>query len=151
MLTDSPGAPSADPARLAYPLLALSSRQGVTEVYRDAEGLRTATSPALKRGWFDNLLLIDPEGQSYLVEGARTAGSAGPFWGLSLMHSRRVRVALEIRAAERLSLATVKEKLAEVMAAGRDYWDSIHGLEDLERRIDDCATLSELIEILSEA
>jgi len=115
---------------------------------KDWGGLTTTTKAALKRGNFDNLLIVDSTGQAVRVKGARYLHSVGPFGGYNIFLNQRIKVALEYNGAPfQMSLEEVKERIFRSFEEW-EGWSSGSNLEELQEQIQHAASIKEIFNII---
>jgi len=84
--------------------------------FRDEDSLTTCGEAGLRSGFFDDLVLIDADGYKYKVGHVEKLGPAGPFGGFRLLRSRKVKIALDLGAPEKLTLAQTKQLISGVLS-----------------------------------
>jgi len=98
----------------SFPVLGLS--RGHLVSFRDEDSLTTCGEAGLRSGFFDDLVLIDADGYKYKVGHVEKLGPAGPFGGFRLLRSRKVKIALDLGAPEKLTLAQTKQLISGVLS-----------------------------------
>ena len=130
-------------SELVYPVLV---------VYRDAlcaegteESLTTTTSIALRKGFFDELKIIDSDGRQYVVTKARKLHGVGPFWGYSIFLNRWIRVALDLcSSGEILSVDEVRRLVLHNFQNWHG-WQTRDDFEELMAAVERASTIAEII------
>lgn len=134
-------------SELGFPVLTFN-RFGPS-IFRRADDLTSTFASSLRQGWFDGLEIVDSRGKTFTVQQVRTVGSIGPFWGLSLFFSRRLRVDLTLRESDRpLSLEDVKARLARSFDEW-EGWQARGDFPELKARVEAARTVGELIDAIS--
>ena len=98
----------------SFPVLGVS--RGHLVSFRDEDSLTTCGEAGLRSGFFDDLVLIDADGHKYKVDRVEKLGPAGPFGGFRLLRSRRIKIALDLGAPEKLTLAQTKQLVSGVLS-----------------------------------
>jgi len=115
---------------------------------KDWENLTTTTKTALKRGNFDNLLIVDSTGQAVRVKGARRLHGIGPFGGYNIFLNQRIKVTLEYDGAPfQMSLEEVKERIFRSFEEW-EGWSASSNFEELQEQIQRSTSIKEIFEII---
>jgi hypothetical protein len=125
-----------------FPLLAFN--QGILQLEDDDEDLTTCSPGALKKGgWYDGLFLVDSDGRSYKIKGARKLHRVG---GLLLwMFNPRIRVELEVGEESTISLEDVKQRVRSNLRSWHG-WESGGNEDEIRAEVDAATTFRELFE-----
>jgi hypothetical protein len=136
---------------LAFPVLAVG-RQMTVMVFKDASSLQTANALAIRRGVFQDLLVIDRNGRSYSVSTARVVGPATRFFGFRFMKPRLLRVALQLCPTTIVTLADTQEKVVAAMNEAPELWDATWDRDwrSLQAGVRSTTTFPELFALLAE-
>ncbi|QSA95833.1 hypothetical protein [Methylococcus sp. EFPC2] len=110
--------------------------------------LTTTTTAGLKNGLFDNILLVDSNGVSYHIVGAKKLHGVGPFWGFNIFLNQRIRVepVFDGEPAE-MSLDEVRKRIFSSFKS-KHGWETRGDIVELKKAINSAANFSELIEAL---
>jgi hypothetical protein len=99
----------------------------------------------VRSGYYKDLRIIGFDGVTYRVSGITEQGWVGPFWGFSILYSRRVRLGIEVvRAEEQLSLEDVKEVILRDFKKSPE-WLARGDFEELKMSVIAAETTGELI------
>ena len=120
-------------------------------VFREAVSLQTANSLALRKGVYDDLLVVDRNGQSYAVSIATVVGAATRFFGIRFMKPRLLRVALQLRPTGTVTLADIQERVVAATNEAPEIWDAAwdRDLQDLQASVRSSRTFPELFAFLA--
>ncbi len=130
-------------SELVYPVLVLYRDTLCAE--RTEDFLTTTTSIALRKGFFDELKIIDSNGRQYVVTKARKLHGVGPFWGYSILLNRWIRVALDLRSSgETLSVDEVRRLVLHDFQSSPN-WQTRDDFEELMAAVERASTIAEII------
>ncbi|HZZ71018.1 MAG TPA: hypothetical protein VFE24_02125 [Pirellulales bacterium] len=145
---------------LKYPAISFSPlTPTVVTVAKDSLALTSCTHLAIKRGEFENMLIVDSLGSSFITKGVRSYRRAGRFFGFepSLFH-QPWRVELDIyEEPVAISFKELQQLLLEALINERFVWEQILELpgqftySQLLNRISSCTSNSSLVSSLYEA
>jgi hypothetical protein len=130
------------PQELMFPILTIS--QGTLLAIPSAESLMTATRHAIKRGYFDDLWLVDSASKSYRVHSCETVEE--PLW-------RRIKTLIggEVRIEKfntsYLGIASVDDVRARCIAAieADDTWNAGWDVSELIAVVRGSQTVADVI------
>ena len=125
-----------------FPVLCISS-SGILTSLKTQDSLETTNRDGLASGYFDELLVIDQTGQSFVIKGAREVATVGPLWGWRLFESRVIRVNLDAVSGEQLDLETLKKRVCKAIEQNPELWGAIGQIDEVMESV------SELQDILS--
>ncbi len=97
------------------------------EVKNQADELTVCSSVALKKGYFNDLLIVDSNRNAFPVIGVKQIGYIGPLWGFSLFYSRKLRVQLLLDNPSLLALEEIKSLACRVVEGDSDFWAASSG------------------------
>lgn len=133
------------PLQPKSPVLTFS--QGYMEPVSTEGQIMNTNKTALKRGWFKKMVVIDSACRRFPVIRVEERGSDGPFWGLSLMHGRKVRVELFYGEPEQLSLGEVQELVCKAIRRDASFYEaSEYSLDELQQGIRMSASFEEMFQ-----
>ena len=130
---------------LDFPVLCVAS-DGYLGAVGDLETLETCNSRALKSGYFTGLRLFDVGGRSWEVRDVEKVGNVPPAWGWRLLGSRIVRVRLELKGTEPVSLDELKEVVCAALEQSPDIWDEAGGLHKTKAAVRAASSFLALME-----
>jgi hypothetical protein len=135
-----------DLAATTFPILSLTKRAAL--VSRNADELPTCGKGGLRNGWFNSLLLVDSNGQGWVVNGARKLHGVGPFWGYNIFLNQRIKVDLLI--SDGPFRASVEDVRNRVLKSLRNWHGGATdgGVEELKQAVEGAASISEIISFL---
>lgn len=127
---------------LRYPVLEFS--KGMVFAARSVEELEQCTKPALRNGFFNDLLLIDSDGKALKITGARKLRGVGPFFGFNIFLNQKILVTLIASGLE--SIVSVEEVRRLVISAirGKQEWDSTEDSDELVAVVSRAQSISEI-------
>ncbi len=133
---------------LLYPILCIT-KYGI-EIRKTTDDLGTEFQTFWAKGGFNNMEIIDCGGAKYKVIVAKKLGGAGPFWGYSLMYSRRIKVDLEIeKVADNIPVSEVRNLIFADFSKDWEIWEGRADFDDLKTSIDNAKTIAEIIQLIS--
>lgn len=135
-------------SELAYPVVAVR-RRGILEVRCDEDILTTATMRELRTGRFDDMTIVDSDGRTVKVKGARFASGKGRFWGYySIFLDRIIKVELILDdEVSNMPLDELKKNVTRFVRQSGHSWDPGYAREEV-RRMGHAETIRELITLL---
>jgi hypothetical protein len=117
---------------LEFPVLCITP-EGFLTAAEDSGRLETCSAPALKGGFYKDLLLVDAAGQSWTVRKAEKIAGVPPLWGWRLSWSREIRVRLDIIKDKPFDLAKFKDRVCRAIDQFPDQWGSASdGSDDID-------------------
>lgn len=130
-------------SELVYPVLILYRDMLCAE--RSEESLTTTTSIALRKGFFDELKIIDSNGRQYVVTKASKLHGVGRFWGYNIFLNRWIRVALNLRSSgEILSVDEVRRLVLHNFQSWHG-WQTRDDFEELMAAVERASMITEII------
>mgnify|MGYP003401787302 FL=1 len=127
---------------LRYPVLEFS--KGMVFPARSVDELEQCSKRALRKGFFDNLRLIDSAGRSSKISGARKLRGVGPFFGFNVFLNQRIQVALMTSEPERIAGVEEVKQLVLGAIRGKQEWDSMDGSNELVEIVNRAQSVSEI-------
>jgi hypothetical protein len=108
--------------------------------------LTICSTRGLKNGFYNGLNIIDSEGNSFDVQGAKKVGYAGFLWGFSLIFGQRIRVELIFNGSNKdFSIEDFKEKTLKQLKKDKHFWSSGGNFEELVLTIKTGKSYKEMI------
>lgn len=138
--------------RLAFPIIAVSEHGGI-DLHYTPEELTQSYAKRVRRGWYRNMVLLGSNGMKCAVTSVVVLGGLGPWFGFSLLYSRRVRVRLELEPPIMASLEDSKSLLLEAVRKEPHLWNSSVdvSLRTWKRRIQEAPSFAALVQVIEEA
>lgn len=134
---------------IKYPVIAFA-KGGVIHFARNEADLTICSTRGLKNGFYNGLNIIDSEGNSFDVQGAKKVGYAGFLWGFSLTFGQRIRVELIFSGSNKdLSIEDFKEKTLKQLKKNKHFWNSGGNFEELTVMIKSGKSFKEIITYLT--
>ena len=127
---------------LRYPVLEFS--KGMIFAARSVEELEQCTKPALRSGFFKDLLLIDSGGRSLKIAGARKLRGVGPFFGFNIFLNQKIQVALTTSGPERIVGVEEVRQLVLSAIRGKQEWSSMENSDELVAIVRRAQSISEI-------
>ncbi len=135
---------------MKYPIV-LFRYSSAMSVCNTEDELTHCTKPALSRGYYQNLNIVDSTGSCFTVKDAIKTGTIGPLWGFDLFRGQHLRVKLEFKGKKsKLTLDDFKEKILNIFNTDEDFWDSGGNLDELKKKIETTSSSEEIIKFLNE-
>lgn len=135
--------------KIKYPVVAFLKGRGIHFARNEAD-LTICSSRGLNSGFYDGLNLIDSEGSSFVVLGAKKVGYFGFLWGLSLTYGQRIQVELNITESSKgLTIDDLKQKILFNLEKDRHFWNSGGDFNDLKNIIKTENSFKEIITCLT--
>ncbi len=113
----------------------------------DRVSLETCGRSALRRGFFSGMALVDSNGQTYAVREVSEAGTAGPFSGLRLLKSRRIRLSLELELGRKMDLPEVVALVTQAIERFPRQWEAVESTTDTTGRVRRQLSIREVVEL----
>lgn len=133
---------------LAFPVLRFVG--GMVFPASSSDDARTCSKTALKKGFFRHQLIVDSEGTTAIVRGARKVRGVGPFWGYNLFLNQRILVALDAEIGPSMSLEEARSKVLRALR-GPQRWDSADTYEGLVAEVTQAPSVAALVEAITDA
>jgi hypothetical protein len=134
--------------KMIFPVLTFS-RPNVIEFAKDEDRLTRCNRLGLKNGYYNNLKVIDSDGNCFSVSQANKVGTIGPLWGFNLFLEQQLRVRLEFKnSIERITLEDFKVKILNAFDKNKYYWESGGNIDDLKRIVRGSKSHGEIIQEL---
>jgi hypothetical protein len=125
-----------------YPVICFN--QSIFLIRRSEEDLTLANKLGLRRGFFNDLKIVDSKGVLYHVAGASKICGVGLFWGYDLFLSQRIRVALHFSGEPRtISVEDIKDMIRK---CGRG-WSLRQDREELWTSVLEADSVSEIFQV----
>ncbi|MCG8029396.1 MAG: hypothetical protein N0E55_00170 [Candidatus Thiodiazotropha taylori] len=138
--------------KINFPILLVRETDGYMTVTSSETEYGICSGVAIKKGYFNNILIIDAYGYSFYVEGVN---SKRPFnkswkWIVELLQYNSIlyKVDLSVQATGKLQLSNIKDLVLKNMKKNSMDWDSGVGVDELEIEISNAKTPKEIIELL---
>jgi hypothetical protein len=132
---------------IKFPVLRFS--QNLVGVKRTEDDLTTCTKVALKKGFFNEMLVVEESGKAYKVNGARKLHGVGPFWGYNIFLNQMIRVELLFQGNPfQITVDEVKKKVL-LSFKKRHGWSTRGDFEELRESVENAKTILEIIQLLS--
>lgn len=143
------GSPTVE--QLRYPVVAISG-PGFLSVVPSVEALTTTYMRRVRLGWYDGMQLVGSDLARYFVVKAIPGGGVGPLWGYSLTYSRRVRIAIELRAGGTVDFAELRNQVCRAMEREPHLWESTlaeDGVVGWKAKVARCTDFTDLFALLN--
>lgn len=135
-------------ADIAFPVLNFSYGEKHIEVVENSDNLETCSSVAMKKGYFEKLLIVDSKGKLFSVKDVKKRSYAGPFWGFSLLYNRKLKVKLDLAEPVQLTLDDFKDRVCNVIDSDANFWSANADPKDIKADIRKAKTFKEVIQRL---
>jgi hypothetical protein len=131
-----------------YPVIAFQKGGGYW-IYRDSSSVVTANRTALKKGYLNDLLLVDSDGRAIKIESATKLHGVGPFFGFNIFFQRRIKVELKFKDAP---FAVSPDEVRNwVFKSWKEFPidESAGNFDERKSRIEAASSVAEIIGILA--
>jgi hypothetical protein len=122
----------------------------LASVEHNFETLTTATKVGLKKGSFDNMLIVGSDGKAVKIRNARKLHGIGPFWGYNIFLNQKIKVEL-VKDGDifDISIDDVRNRVLQSFKKWHG-WAARGDFRELKREIERTQTISEIINLLKE-
>ncbi len=135
---------------ITFPVIAFG-KGSVIHFSRSIDELTTCSSVSFRKGYFNDLTLVDSNAIKLRVKKAIKVGTVGPLWGFSLVRGRTLRVKFDVlEKGEFVDLDKFKEMILTVFEKDQFFWDSDGYLERRKNFVQNASTYSEILNQLTE-
>lgn len=132
---------------IKFPVLRFS--QNLVGVQRAEDELTTCTKVALKKGFFNEMLVLEESGKAYKVKGAKKLHGVGPFWGYNIFLNQMIKVELLFEGNPfQITVDEVKKRVL-LSFKRRHGWSTRGDFEELRERVKNAKSILEIIRLLS--
>jgi hypothetical protein len=138
------------PESIRFP--ALTSSQGLIHVINSLEAISQCTRLGFKSGYFKNLLLIDSSGNRFQIVGAKKVRTVfnfnfGELLGLVTGNPRWQVDPIFAPGSTRISLAEVKNLIADSFEREKGSWEEMSDFEEFEKKIEQAESLDQVFAV----
>ncbi len=133
---------------IKFPVLRFS--QMLVGVKNKEDDLTTCTKVALKKGFFDDMLIVEASGKAYKVTGAKKLHSVGPFGGYNVFLNQKIKVELLFEGNPFQITADEVKRRVLLSFKKRHGWSTRGDFEELQDSIKNAQSILEIIQLLSE-
>lgn len=135
--------------KIKYPIIAFSNG-AVIYLARHEADLTICSKRGFDNGFYNDLKIIDSDGNSFDVHGANKVGYGGFLWGFSLKYGQRVRIELILSDSYKdISIEDFKEKVLKQIKKDKHFWNAGGNFENLVLTIKDGKSYNEIINFLT--
>jgi hypothetical protein len=139
--------------QIRSPVLEFS--QGEVFTQRLTGSIRQCTRLGYKKGYYNNLVIVDSDGRRFTVLGARVLRTIPPTWSLggTLNHLLGPRLEVEMNFAPEpptvLTLDEVKSMIFDCIERNSDFWDEMSDdFDEFRNRLARARSLQQVFTIL---
>ena len=125
-----------------YPVLEFS--KGMVFPARTVQELEQCSKTALHNGFFSNLRLIDSNGKSLKIIGARKLRGVGLFFGFNILLNQRIQVALTASGPEQFIGVEEVRRLVLGAIRGSQGWKSTGNVDELVSTVSRATSVQEI-------
>jgi hypothetical protein len=134
---------------MKYPVICLKPNDTMIYGFRNEKSLKTADKQLTESGIFNNVTIVDAEGDTYLINEAHILGWATPFWGYSLKKpGRQVKIDFRLETKGKYSLDDLKTEIRQRVRQNSYFRESFNW-EELENHISTSNTVRQLLSFFS--
>jgi hypothetical protein len=128
----------------------LIDKNNIIHFVRNNIELTTCSVKSWKKGYFNNLIIIDSMGFSNIVEKAVKVGYANAFFGLSLLYGQRIKVKLIFKNGDKTyDIDNFKTLIIKKIIKDKYFWNSGGNYDDIIKEINDKHNIKDIIVNLS--
>ncbi|MFM8911720.1 MAG: hypothetical protein ACKOE6_02225, partial [Flammeovirgaceae bacterium] len=121
---------------IKFPAITYAER-GPVSFARNIDDLTICNSLGLKKGFYNNLEIVDIEGNYFKVIDAKKTGTIGGLFGYNIFLNQKLRVALNIdNKVSKIELIQFKEKTINAFKKDITFWDSDGNFDNKIRSIE---------------
>jgi len=133
-------------ASVVFPTVSFS--KGVALVSRRSTDLATCRMAGLRRGWFNDLQLVDSSGKGWQVDGARKLHGVGPLWGYNIFLNQQIKI--DLLSSKGPFAVSVDDLRERVLRSFRTWhgWEEDGTYDALKADIGRAHSVSEIISLL---
>ena len=139
---------------IKYPVIGFSEGK-ILQAFHDEDELTNCTPLSLKNGYYNNLLLIDSDGNEITLIGAEKIGNSTPFLGFGYKHSswdggrafflRLIKVKPSLGKVSKIDIEEFKRRIEKGIDSDRSLaagWN----IKELKGKVKESKSFSEIIE-----
>jgi hypothetical protein len=128
----------------------LSFSGDFVEPIRNVDELTKCSTIALKRGYFNGLIIVDTNGRAIKIKRANKLHGVGSFWVFSILLNQTVRVTFEFAGGEFLmSLDEVKARLMNSFQTEAGQWDSRDDFDDVVAFVQNADSIKKISDFIT--
>lgn len=128
----------------AFPVLCIG-RNGFLTAVANRDLLETCGQSALDSGYFAGMTLVDSTGRSWEVRSAEKIAAGNPLGGWRLLHSRRLRIRLDLVEGHPFDLAALQDRVSNAIDQLPAQWEVVEETTDTKARVRRAKTIREII------
>lgn len=134
---------------LDFPVITFDKNNNIFYA-KNTNDLEICSKRGFEQGFYKGLLIIDIEGNEYLIEDAKKVENVGVLFGFNIFLSQKIKVELIFnQSIVTIDLKEFKEKLINAYNLNRSFWDSGGDLDNIIKYIKDTDSIKTIIEDLS--
>lgn len=133
---------------IKFPVLRFS--QMLVGVKNKEDDLTTCTKVALKKGFLDDMLIVEASGKAYKVTGVKKLHGVGPFGGYNIFLNQKIKIELLFEGKPFQITADEVKKRVLLSFKKRHAWSTRGDFEELQDSIKNAQSILEIIQLLSE-
>lgn len=134
-----------------YPIIVFSKGSALYFA-RNKDDITTASATGFRKGFYENLLVVDSDGEQYKIKDATKIGTVRPFWGISLFRGQHIRVSLNLldHRNSKIDLKKFKDSVIKRFYHDKYFWDADGELSKRIEFVQEAKTHKVIIEKLTE-
>ena len=131
--------------KIKYPVLTIPSDNYFYFIKND-EDLKNCNRQSLKKGFYNNLSIIDCNSKRYTIQKAIKKNTVGILWGFNLLKGQQLKVELIFEEkVKSVSLIEFQDLLIEIMKKNQSLWDSGGDFKGIVQFIKETNSIEEII------
>lgn len=134
---------------LTFPVIGFHSK--FASLCRTWDCLTITTMVGLKKGMFNNLLIVDYTGKAIWVNGARKICGVGQFRGYNIFLNQRIKVEMLLKGEPfQMSIEEIKERIFKSFKEW-EGWSANINFEVLKAKVESATTIAEVYDAIFSA
>ncbi|WP_426291858.1 hypothetical protein ACN9ML_17460 [Dyadobacter endophyticus] len=120
-------------------------------IVNNREGLVITTKAGLKNGLYDKITIVDSNGSSFEVTGAKKIKGVGPMWGYNIFLNQNILVELNfVQKVNYVALSDVKKEILKWLNKEKLFWKSGGNFKEIAEIIYESESIKTMIIHLDE-
>jgi hypothetical protein len=110
---------------IIFPVITFKYSYYLIEYKADIANLTSCNKLGLKKGYYNELEIVDSTGNLFIVNKAVKTGTRGCFWGYDIFLNQKIQVSLELKdVVKQIALNDLKSKTWNMIEKNMGFWDS---------------------------
>lgn len=130
---------------MKYPVICLKPNDTMIYGFNNEKSLKAADKKLTEAGVFNEVVVVDAEGDAFLIKETHTLGWATPFWGYSFKRpGRLVKIDFKLEYHGRYLLEDLKTEILQRIRQNA-YFGKTFSMEEMETFISTSNTIRQLL------